>query len=109
MSTGGCSHEHIARRAIVQRLVRTLVVVERKPRTNAATRLSDRTIRFDEHLLVFQAAPQPFDEDVVQEPPLAVHADPYPARFQLTQKSRAGELHALIGVEYLRLAISVRR
>src|ERR1044071_6200374 len=68
--------EHRARRPITERLVWPFVVVERKPATNPAPRFGHRVIDLEEDLLVFQAAPQPLDEDVVEEPAFAVHADP---------------------------------
>jgi hypothetical protein len=57
------------------------------------------------HVLVLQAPPQPLDEDVVQEPPLAVHADPDAAAFQFVKKPGAGELYALVRIENLGLTI----
>src|ERR1035438_1175925 len=97
------------RRAIVQRLMRPLVIVERQPPADAPARLGHRTIRLDEYLLVFKASPQPLDEDVVQIPPLAIHADPNPASLQFSQKVRTGELSPLVGVEDLRLAVPFQR
>ena len=57
-----------------------LIVVEHEPRTDASARLRDRSVGLDEHLLVFQAAPQPLYEDVVEKPALAVHADRHALR-----------------------------
>jgi hypothetical protein len=51
-------------------------VVKGHPPTDATACLTNRGVRLDEHLLIFQAAPQTFDEDVVEKPPLAIHADP---------------------------------
>src|SRR5271167_3844866 len=61
----GFAGENRTRRPITQRLMRSLVVVEREPPANAPPRLDHRAIRLGEHLFIFQAAPQPFDEDVV--------------------------------------------
>jgi hypothetical protein len=58
---------------------------------------------------IFQAAPQPLDEDVVQKSPFAVHADPHASVRKLVQERGAGELHALIGVEYFWPAMPVHR
>jgi hypothetical protein len=62
--------------------------------------LRNRAIRFDEHVLILQAAPKPLDKDIIQETPLAIHADPDAAAFQLLQKPGTGELDTLIGIEY---------
>jgi hypothetical protein len=55
--------ENRARCPIVQSLVRTLVIVKCEPFADAKTCFGYRVIRVDEHLLVFQAVPQPFDEN----------------------------------------------
>ena len=51
------------------------------------------TLRPLRGLGIFQAPPQPFDEDIVQIPPFAIHADPNLLGLQLRQKIRAGELN----------------
>lgn len=78
-----------------------LLVVEPQPAANALARLRNRAIRFDEYILILQAAPKPLDKNIVQEPPLAIHADPDAAAFQLVEKPGTGELDALIGIENL--------
>src|SRR5271157_1405307 len=95
----GCALKSRAWRLIAQGLVWPLVVVERKPPADAPARLQHRAIRLDEHFLIFQAAPQPLDEDVVQKTPFAVHADPHARGLKFIQERGAGKLHALIGVE----------
>src|SRR5438132_7845891 len=57
------------------------------------------------HLLVFDAAPQPLDEDVVPPSPFAVHADGDRVFDQHASECRAGELAALIRVEDVGLAV----
>ena len=47
--------------------------------------------------------------DVVEKPPLAVHADTHTADRQLVNEGRTGELHALIGIEDARLAMPIHR
>src|ERR1700692_3665031 len=96
-------------RPIAQRLVWPLLIVEPQPAADALTRFGHRTIRFDVHLLIFQAAPQPLDEDVVQKSSLSVHADPNTLAGKLVQERGAGKLHALIGVENLRMAMPLHR
>src|SRR6478735_6259197 len=100
----GCTMEDRSRRAVVQRLVRPFVVVKPQPLADADPRLGERPVCLDEDFLVLQASPQPFDEDVVQEPSFAIHADPDAQGLQLTEERRTGELHALVGVENLRLS-----
>src|SRR5262249_9472981 len=109
MSTGLRLPEHLAWGAVVQRLVWALVIVEHEPRADTATCLGNRTIRLDEHFFVLQAAPQPFNEDVVEEPALAIHAHAHTMTFQVIEKRSTGELYALIGVEHLRLAKALHR
>src|SRR5882757_5153706 len=58
------------------------------------------------HLLVFDAAPQSLDEHVVPPSPFAVHADGDAVAGEHAGKRRAGELRALVRVEYLRLAVT---
>lgn len=62
-------------------------------------------------VLVLDAAPEPFDEDVVEHSPPSIHghrpasADDNAFPFQLTGEGNAGELRALIAVEDFRLAV----
>src|SRR5438132_13710848 len=58
------------------------------------------------HLLIFDAAPQPLDEDVVPPSPFAVHADGDGVLDQHASECGAGELAALIRVEDVRLAVA---
>src|SRR5258705_11199075 len=68
--------------------------------------VTDAVIGPQIHLLVFDAAPQPLDEDVVAPGALAVHADRDPVFDQHASECRAGELAALISVEDFRLAVA---
>src|SRR5436190_18096136 len=52
-------------------------------------------------LLVFEAAPQPLDEDVIHTAPLPVHADRDSVVLQSASEVVAGELAALVGIEDL--------
>jgi hypothetical protein len=60
-------------------------------------------------LLVFEAAPQPLNKDVVYAPAFAADADHDPVLLQGAGKVVAGELAALIGIEDLWRAIARRR
>src|SRR3954471_23996935 len=64
-----------------------------------AAGFGDRSVGMQVYVFVFQASPQPLDEDVVHAPALAVHADPDAFSTPVN-----GELTALIGVEDLRPA-----
>jgi hypothetical protein len=48
--------------------------------------------------LVFQAAPQPLDEHVVESAAAPIHADGHATLLERSQKIGSGELRALIGV-----------
>ena len=76
MSTGRFADarglENFARRFIAERLVQARVVGERQPRADVGLRVSDGCVSLQINLFVFQTAPKPFDEDVVESAPLAV-------------------------------------
>ena len=113
-SAGLTSAAHAAARLVTQGLVRPGVVIEGDPLAGADARLETIGPRIQPSagprtgsglqvdLFVLQAAPQPFDENVVQPAPTAIHADPHSGGFQLVGKPRAGELRTLVGVEDLR-------
>src|SRR3954454_4235978 len=65
----------LARRAIAQALVLALLVIKAEPGADAGLGLGDAGIGVEVDLLVFEAAPQPLNEDVVHVAALAVHAD----------------------------------
>ena len=60
---------------------------------NASARVSLQV-----HFFVFEAAPQPFDENVVAETAASVHADGDAVAALTSREGIAGELGALIGV-----------
>ena len=89
--------------------MRALGVVELKP-------LPDHPFRHKavRHLmqidrLVFQAAPQPLNEDIVQVAAPAIHGDRHTRLLQRAGEGQGGELTALIGIEYLRFAMVFQR
>src|SRR4029453_2307574 len=57
---------------------------------------------------IFDAPPQPLDEDIVQRAAPAIHTDPNPASEQSVCKGSTGKLHALIRIENLRLSQAER-
>src|SRR5580700_10251477 len=96
---------NLARRVVAEALVLALLVVEAEPGANAGLRLGDTGIGVQIDLFIFQAAPQPLDEDVVHAAALAVHADRDTAILEHAGELGAGKLAALIGVEDLGLAV----
>jgi len=62
-----------------------------------------------EHALVFQRAPQTFDEDVVHPAATAVHRDADADVIQCVCEGEAGELAALVGVEDAGPAVASNR
>jgi hypothetical protein len=52
-------------------------------------------------LFIFEAPPQPLDEDIVPPPPDSIHADLNSMRLQKPGEFLAGELATLIGVKDL--------
>jgi len=60
-------------------------------------------------LFIFDAAPEPFDEHVVDPATVAIHADSDAGFFQHLDPSFTGELRTLIGVEDLGSAVFGQR
>ena len=56
---------NLPRRAITEALVLALVIVETEPGADAGSSLGDCRIGMKVDLLIFEAAPQPLDKDVV--------------------------------------------
>src|ERR1019366_750467 len=86
--------------------MRSSAVVKFEIPADRISRLSNAFIGPQIHLLVLDAAPQPLDEDVIPPSPFAVHADGDGVAGEHAGECRAGELRALVGVEYLRLAVT---
>src|SRR5882672_11902194 len=81
-------------------------VVEVEVAADRSAGLADAVIGPQIHLLVFDAAPQPLDENVVPPSALAVHADRNAVVGEHTSECLAGELRALVGIEDVRLAMT---
>lgn len=96
---------HLCRCLIVQRLMRTLVIVKHEVLLQALVSLIKRFIGFRIDLLIFDRPPEPFDKDMVMRPSSTIHTDPDPGLRQATGKGEAGELGALVGVEDHRQAV----
>ena len=54
-------------------------------------------------ILVFDTAPKPLHEDVVEGPPATIHAQAHMGCQERCLEARAGELNPLVGIEYIRL------
>ena len=65
----------VIRRLTVKRRVRSAAVVEIEVSPDPVAGRADAVVGVQVDLLVFHAAPQPFDKDVVPPRALAVHAD----------------------------------
>src|SRR6202011_1301755 len=100
---------NLPRRAVSEALVLSLLIVEAEPGADAGPGLGDRRIGVEVDFLVFEAAPQPLDEDIVHAASLAVHADHDAVPPQSPGEVVAGELAALVGIENLGPAVSRER
>src|SRR5271155_3358242 len=65
-------------------------------------------VGFQMYFFVLDRAPQAFDEDVVHETPASVHRNRDSRSLESAGEGRAGELRALIGVEYLRFSVALQ-
>ena len=74
--------------------MRPLSVVELDPLTDAGLRLWSGFPGIQDDALVFQAPPEPFHEDVVEEPALAIHPDADAGAAQAIRQSERRELAA---------------
>src|SRR5215468_10415169 len=83
-----------------------LAVIEVEIASNAAAGFADALVSSQIHLLVFDASPQTLNKYVVSPSPLAIHADRYSCIGKDTGERRAGELAALVCVEYVRLPVT---
>ena len=85
------------------------MVVEVHPAANAVTGFGNAVVGVQVDLFVFEAAPEPFDEHVVDPTAFAVHTGLDARVFKHLREVFAGELAALIGVEGFGLAIPGQR
>src|SRR5664279_5453950 len=91
-------------RARVKARMRAPPVIKIQISAKRGARLEDAVVGAQIDLLVFDAAPQPLDKHIVAPGTLAVHADRYAIAYQHAREGLAGELAALIRVEYFWLA-----
>src|SRR5262249_29710231 len=89
---------------VVQRLVRTLLVVEQEVGRQTRLQIYNMLIILNVDCLVFHAPPQPLHEHVVQRTPPTVTAHRAPRPPQPAGVLPRRELRSLVGVEDLRTA-----
>src|SRR4029077_9253480 len=82
------------RRAVGQRLMGPPLVVEGDPLGDPGFGLATIGVSFEIDVLVFQAAPQAFDEDVVDPATPSIHRDLDAGRERAGEGGGAGELAA---------------
>jgi hypothetical protein len=97
---------NLPRRAIAEALVLALRVVKVQPGANTGFGLGHCRISVQVDLLVFGAAPQSLDKDVVHATAFAVHADHDGMPPQDAGEVATGEPTALVGIEDLRPGIA---
>src|ERR1700716_1449637 len=80
-------------------------VVEVEIPADRVPRLANAFVGSQIDLLVFDAAPQPFDEHVVPPGSFAIHANRDAVAGERAGEGDAGELRALVGIEDFGLAV----
>lgn len=83
----------------------SIIVVPVEPVCQVFEKLVTGFVSLQVDPLAFQGAPDAFDEYVVFEPPLAVHADLDVPDLEDGGKCFTGKLASLVAVEYLRGSI----
>ena len=89
--------------------MRSLFIVKDEVIADAPPRVRGRAVFMQVHLFVFEAASEPLDENVIEEPAAAVHAD---GELMVAQKAEPGgtaKLHPLIGVADLGRRVLIQR
>jgi hypothetical protein len=81
-------------------------IIEVQVTANRSAGLGYTVVGSQIHLLVFDAAPQALDEDVISPSPFAVHADGNAVVGEHAGEGRPRELRTLIRVEDIRLAVA---
>ena len=87
---------------IVERLMKPLAIVEVEVVAQTCDRLGHAFVIVPVNFFVFDAAPEPLDEDIVQGSTAAIHTDCNLPFFENARERIAGEVHALIRIENLR-------
>lgn len=94
------SHEiDLSRRSVLQALMWAVVVIELEIVIQTSLEFPHRGILFQVEIFVLHTAPEALNEDVVEGPPVSVHADVDASGFQAAGEIRCRKLHALIRIE----------
>src|SRR5260370_35907764 len=81
--------------------MQAILIVELKMRFQPSFRIRYRLIIFEIHLLILDASPESFDENIVQSSPAAIPTDANSCCLQATSKIHTGKLHSLVVVKNL--------
>ena len=82
--------------------MQAILIVELKILFQPAFCIRDRLILFEIHLLVLNASPEPFNENVVQCSSSAIPTDAHVCGLEPVRKFRTGKLRSLVVVENFR-------
>ena len=96
---------NVSRHAVAKILVRPLVIVELEVVVESGGQVRYRSVLLDVDILVLDRAPEPLNEDVIEDPTAAIHADTNACHRQLAGEITRSELNALVSVEDFRLAM----
>src|SRR5687768_16492621 len=78
----------------------------RDPATDSSAGLGTGGVGAQVYILIFQAAPQALDENIIHAATFAVPADPNAGGLQHAGEGRAGKLGTLVAVEDLRPTVN---
>lgn len=96
LSSQHCFLEQLARGALTQRLVQSFMVVEIEVGGDLLLCPGHALVGLQLHLLIFEAAPEPLDEDVVAEAPASVRPVIFTATFSITtSQKKSGRTQAM--------------
>jgi hypothetical protein len=96
---------HLVRGPLVEGFVGTDTVIPLKPGRKLARKFDPGVKTHEIDLLVLEAAPQTFDDNIIKTTVFVVHADPDLAILQDRGKGFTDKLTPLVGVEYLGSAV----
>ena len=112
LTTAGCSEargEDFVRRPVVQGLVNAAVIVEVEVPFQATIKIGSRFVVLEIDVFVFHAAPQAFDEDVIQRATATIHTDGDLILHEQRREVVARELSSLVRVEDVGAAVGRER
>ena len=82
--------------------MQAILIIELKIRFQSSFCIRDRLILLEIHLLVLNASPEPFNENIVQCSSSAIPTDAHVCCLEPVRKFRTGKLRSLVVVENLR-------